>query len=391
MADTGTEDRDLSVDTGIRSHIEAAMAAHRPAGPDVDLNARSIQELDQATRRAREDGKDVQKFSDLRPEDRKRLQIRAAVMEVRDRAANAPAKEAFAKGGVEGAIHNQPPGTWSAEAKAEFNRLPHSVRDSVLRDQNYSLNTFGRMAQEYGAIRKTIDEHRDIIPPGVKDGELVGNMFRWARELRGPNSGRAFLDLMGQTGTSIEDVIKAASNGPPPYNQQPQYPPSTPETEAATAETLTRFAQTHPDFEQLRGLMGQILQSDARPFTSSDGTVNLDLLHAAAQQYATGGEQRAAEIGQQLTSFAETHPRFQEVRATMGQMLAAAPTRYGPTGFENIEQLYREACRRHDGKAKAAVSPSGRSPSASQTKNEKAVGIRAAIRNAISEHKEGRI
>ena len=111
MSDIGTEGRDLNADSGLRSHIEAAVAFHRPS-PDVDLVAQNTVEAHNAVRRARSDGKEVREFSDLRPEDRKRLQIRSAVTEVRDKASETkPVKTSDQH------YHLGPPGTWSAESR----------------------------------------------------------------------------------------------------------------------------------------------------------------------------------------------------------------------------------------------------------------------------------
>lgn len=389
MSDVGTENRDLNADTGIRSHVEAAVAYHRPH-PDTDFVTQTIVERDGAVRRAREDGKEVREIRDLKPGDRLRQTIRNAVGEAKLKAANTPAKEQFVQDGHQQFLHNKPPDTWSDEAKAEFEHLPESVRLSALREANYNANVFGRLAAEYGEIRKAIEPHRDLIPQGLKEPEVIGNMFKWYRELRGPNRERAFAELMNQTG----GIINVGQSQQPPQQHQQQQPA---DADAYVQQTLARFAQDHPHFENVRHVMGQMAQAAPQAFTGPNGQVDLERLYQAALQHASQshGGQAEAEMQERLNAFAESHPYFASVRRTMGALLQANPNKYGPTGSEDLEKLYNDALKieghSKEDKKKAAVSPSNRSPAASQTKTEKSKGIRAAIRNAISESREGRI
>ena len=80
-------------------------------------------------------------------------------------------------------MHNQPPGTWSAESKALFNSLPDPVRRDVLREQNYNLNTFGHMAHEFSEYKKAIEPHKDIIPQTMNAPQAIDRMFTWAKGL----------------------------------------------------------------------------------------------------------------------------------------------------------------------------------------------------------------
>ena len=335
MSDVGTEGRDLNADRGIRNHLEAAFAAARPT-PDVDLIAQNVKELHDATHRARSDGKEVREFSDLRPEDRKRLAVRSAYTEERTKAANPQPKT-----GPQGAMHGTAPGTWSSESKALFNSLPDPVRRDVLREQNYTVNSLGRLANEYAEIKKAIDPHRNIIPPTMNEPQVIDRMFTWAKGLSSPDRNlRAahFAQLMAQNGTTLQDVydvLVQAQQGQQPqqYEQQQQY--QQPDAGAqATYRTLAQFSQAHPDFvlgDATSVAMGKMLQANPDAFTGPDGETDLERVYQAVKQQ-------------------HTSPDNQSKRA-------------------------------------AAVSPSGRSPSAAPASTKHRSGIRGAIRDAIQEHR----
>jgi hypothetical protein len=376
--------RDLSVDSGVRKHLEAAFAFHRPNAADTDFISQTVKERSDAVRRASADGKEVRELRDLKPEDRLRQTVRNAVGQEKLKAATAPSDKVQV--GHQQFLANQPPASWSTEAKAEFDRLPPAVRKSVLENENHNINSFGRMASEFGEIKKAIEPHRDLIPQGLKEPEVIGNMFQWYRELRGPNRGRAFAELMNQTGTSVQDIVNAAQGQQQQYQQQPQQYQQPMDAETyAVQQTLTQFAQTHPHFENVRGGMGQMLQENPSGFTAPDGQIDLDRLYQSAVQ-------KAVEIETTLQSFAANHPHYQTVRVRMGQILQSpGAERFMRDGKEDLEALYREACRLHgigDSKDKraAAVSPGTRSPSAAPTsKAEKGSSIRQSIRAAIQE------
>lgn len=382
--------RDLSVDTGIRRHVEAAIAAHRPGGPDVDFAAQNIKEQHDAVRRAREDGKDVRDIKDLKPQDRLRQTIRHSVTQEKNKAANAPAAEKFVKGGHQEFLHNQAPGTWSSDAKSEFDRLPESVRLAVLREQNYNVNSFGPILQKHAEIEKAIAPHRDVIPKHISEPAAINELFNWYRALQSPNKAAAAASLLHQAGISIQDLANAQGQ---PYQQPQQYQSQPMDTEAAVSRTLEAFAQNHPHFESVRHFMGTMLAANPSGFNGPDGQPSLHLLYQRAmQQYAPQTQaQHEAGIQEKLAKFSSDKPYFQAVRRTMGVLLSAYPTKYGQTGNEDLQKLYDDACRidghvKDSKKSKTAVSPSSRSPSAAPvSKAEKGMGIRAAIRSAIQE------
>lgn len=375
----GTEaPRDLSVDTGIRKHIEAAIAHHRPA-PDADLIEQNVAEGRAAIRRASNDGKEVKEFADLRPDDRRRLQIRSAVTEEKIRAANTPPAEKFVQDGPQKFIHNQPPATWDAQAKAEWDKLPEKVRLAALREQNETMNSLGPIVSKYAEIEKAIAPARPVYQNcGIKDdAEAIKRLFAWEAYLRA-NPKQAVEEIARQYGVTS------------PYQQ-----PEPTDAEAyAVEQTLAKFAQDKPHFQSVRGLMGQILTANPNGFTAPNGEVDLNRLYDAALQYASQpSRQEDPVLREKLAKFAESRPYFKAVRRTMGALLTAHPGKYGPTGQEDLQKLYDDACRvdgivkdKKSNKREAPVSPSSRSPSAAPvSKTEKGASIRSAIRNAISE------
>ena len=324
MSDVGTENIDLNVDRGTRSHIESAVAAHTPS-PDVTHVVNNAVERNNAVRRARDDGKsEVKSISDLKPQDRLRATIREAVTQARNKAANpAPIVEA------EKFIHNGPPGAWDSAAKAEWNNLPEKVRLAALREQNENLRAYGPLVGKYAEIEKAIAPHRETYAPkGISDAAAVNELFGWYRALNSPHKATALAVLMNQTGISLQDVANVVAQAQQYYGQQQQEPP----------------------------------QYQQRP---------------QQQQYQSD----PAEIAQVLNDFAKDKPQFEEVRVTMGELMQGGLATDLQTAYDKAIKLHSEE---KDGR-KRAVSPSSRSPSAALTTTQSGKGIRGAIKSAIQE------
>ena len=334
--DDAPPERDLSVDTGIRRHLEAAWAAHKPANPDVDLVRENVKEAHDAIQRAGRDGKDVKRFDQLHPNDRRHLQVRDAYTREKLKADTPVTKLETGQ-----PMHDGPPGVWDSNAKAEWEKLPPAVRTSVLREQNENLRLLEQatpMMKKYSELDRVIAPHREILPKDVTEPEAIGNMLQWARLVHpsNPNKAAGMAMLMAQQGVTLQDV----------YNVVAQ-------------------AQQQPDQQQPQQY---------------------------EQQYQPQ-QQQEAEVAATLKSFAADprHRHFETVRVSMGTLLQGPDAdRFMRNGKEDLEALYREACRLHgidDSKDKrsAAVSPSTRSPSGQGSNPGKASGIRGHLQNAFAE------
>lgn len=387
----GTEaPRDLSVDSGVRKHITAAIAAHRP-NPDADLIEQNVTEGRAAIRRASNDGKQVKEFADLRPDDRRRLQIRSAVTQEKLKAANTPPAEKFIQEGPQKFIHNQPPASWDAEAKAEWDKLPEKVRLAALREQNQNLESFSPLVRRHQELEAAIGPHRNSIPKGLNESQAIDAMFRWSQALSSPDRNQRavnFAQLMAQNDMSLQDIANVVAQA---QQQQPQ--PVDAGLHAQIEQTMTSFARTHPHFEAVRWQMGRLMTEHPERY---EGDENAALERAyrdalAGQNTPQAGGQRAGEMQERIAKFAEGRPYFAAARVAMGHLMQADEARYSHDEA-GMAKAYDDVCRIYgygrDKKSKreAAVSPSTRSPSAAPvSKAGKGMGIRASIRAAINE------
>jgi hypothetical protein len=322
MSDTGTEGReDLRPDNSLREHIQSAIAHHRPAGPDTDLVVQNAKEASEAVRRARSDGKEPREFSDLRPADRTRLQIRSAVTEVKAKATNAATKPAEVDQEHQQLMHKGAPHTWSAEAKALFDGLPEPVKLAAIRDANFTYNVHGRLAREYGALKEVLEPHRQTYAAhGLSDAQAIKRLFEWEGYIR-TNPQQALYQIASELGLLPQQQ-------PQQYEQQ-QYQQQSVDP-YAIQQTLERFAKDKPYFEAVRVQMGMLMQEHPENY---------------------GGDENAA--------------------------LERA--------YRDACKLAGYAEKTSNSKQAAAVSPSTRSPSAAPTSSKRGTGVRASIRAAIQE------
>lgn len=335
--------RDLSVDTGIRRHLEAASAAHKPTSPDADLVNQNVTEARDAIRRAGSDGKDVKRFDQLHPNDRRHLQVRDAFTKEKLKA-NTP----VTKLETGQPMHDGPPGVWDSNAKAEWEKLPPAVRTSVLREQNETMRLLEQATpfmKKFSELDRVIAPYRgEILPKEVPEPEAIGNMLQWARLVHpsNPNKAAGMAMLMAQQGVTLQDVYNVlvqAQQG----QQQPQQ------------------AQP-PQYDQ-------------------------------SQQAYQSQQQQVAEIEATLKKFSQGRPYFEALRVKMGQLMTEHQEDYqGLDDNAALDKAYREACalagyveRPSHSKQAAAVSPASRSPSAPQGKAKKATGVRGSILAAIQE------
>jgi hypothetical protein len=339
MSDVGTEDRDLNADSGIRKHIESAVATH---APDPDINSLVNGAVEENNRHIRErndrkaNGSDLK---DIKPQDRLRASIRAAVQEAKRKAAQ---PQATAAKGAEAPVG--PPVSWSSDAKAVWNDLPHDVRMAALREQKSYADAVTPLAKQYAEIEKAIAPHRDIIPKHISEPAAINELFGWYRALQSPHKATALAVLMNQTGVSLQDVANVVAQAQQYYQQQ----------------------QQPQQFQQ-----SQYQQAD-------DPAIEA---------------QKTAKIAATLATFSRDKPYFQAVRRSMGLLLSAHGEQYlRHDGETDLDKLYKDACRvegygaeHNRTKRAAAISPSTRSPSGPLSTTERGKGIRGAIKAAFQE------
>ena len=339
----------LTEDRGIRKHVEAAFAAHKPTNPDVDLVNQNAKEAHDAIRRASFGGKDVKHFSDLHPNDRRHLQVRDAYTQGKFKAAAAsPDKEI--KTGPQQYMHDGPPGVWDSNAKSEWEKLSPAVRTSILREQNENLRLLEQatpMMKKYSELDRAIAPHREILPKEVSEPEAIGNMLQWARLIHPSNPDKAtgMAMLMQQQGVTLQDVYNVLVQAQQGQQQQQQ-------------------AQQPQQYDQ-------------------------------SQQAYQSQQQQVAEIEATLKTFSQGRPYFDAVRVQMGKLMEAHQEDYkGLDDNAALDKAYREACtlagyvtgKPTSTKQAAAISPNTRSPSQAPTsKAAKGSSIRQSIRAAIQE------
>jgi hypothetical protein len=227
MSDVGTEDRDLNADSGIRSHVEAAVAHHAPS-PDitsivngaVEEHGRNIRDRNDRERSAKEANGSVPDLKNIKPADRLRATIRAAVQDARAKVANASPDQKFLQSGPQKFIHNQPPASWSIEAKAAWPGLPEHVRLSALREQNQNLETFTPILRKHAELEQAIAPYRGIIPKHISEPAAINELLGLYAALKSPeHKATALAVLMNQTGTTFQDIANVVAQA---QQQQPQ-------------------------------------------------------------------------------------------------------------------------------------------------------------------------
>ncbi len=358
-------------DTGIETNREAS-----PGVPEVEPKKLSLREQltanieqakkDETGRLHAKDGKYVSKKSP----GESRVDGKSTVVTEHSAGNTSQAKEAP----PEAPKAIGPPPGWSAESKAYFNSLPpdHPLRKDVAKREDEVSSGF----KKYSEIDKRHQEIEQVLAPvrqtyqqaGIQsDAEAIKRLFMWEGQFRNPATrNQAFQQLAQQYGVNL----------------------NSPTSEPSTAQDIPPAL---------------------KPIVDGYGNVTQQL--SAIQSDLQRRDQTAAQ--EQLAQFAKDKPHYEKVKTNMGQLMLAAANAGQNLSLSDAyeqaiwgnpeirEQLTKDQIAKAfaDSEAantqrvqhakSAAISPSGRAPSAPvKDGNKKMNGVRGSILAAVDEIRE---
>lgn len=353
----------------LRSHIESAIATHNSGGPDLDSAVNTALEDHSRNIRDRNHREDRGRLQpgEIKNSNQIRHSLRQSIAYHKNKDAAAPVKI----NGVEAPVGA--PVTWSTEAKAEFDKSPHSVKMAALREQKLFAESVQPIVQRHQEFEQVIAPHRERYSAhGISDVEAIQRLFMWEYALR-TNPAQAFPELARQFGYGQQQY-------PQQYQQPEAYDQAYQQSYDAAPQiqnVLTEFSRTHPQFEQVRGYMGQLIQQNEGRYNTSAG-FNLELAYSDACEI---------QMQENLANFARSHPLYEQVRFRMGQLITQNGSRYADGNNINLELAYQDALAGDSSRKRAgAVSMRGRAPSGRIESDRQSVGgVRQSINNAIRE------
>ena len=293
------------------------------------------------------------------------------------------------------------PEAFSKEAKAEWAKTPPAIQQAVVKREQDMAKGVQELKSKYDDIEKALSPHIDSIRRFNKTpGQAIHQLFSWFQALAA-NPGQAFPALAQSFNydlTKIAEVAKAAQagqQGQPGQEQQPegQLPEYVQklihdmtakiasleqgvtnrigglestfqqQSEAKTQEILTNWSQGKDHFQEVRGLMAQLIASGAVPL--KNGQVDLDGAYETA--IFAHPEVRAKVLAAQEAA-KEADRKAKEEAARKAQQAAADKAR--KTGVAVT-----------GGAPGAPVAPGSR-----PGKKGSGASVRESLMNAIAEH-----
>ena len=205
---------------------------------------------------------------------------------------------------------SEPPAAWSKSGKAQWESLPPSIQEEVLRREANAQKGVeelkSRHREELGAAyARTADLDASIAPyreairqAGRTEGQVVDRLFQWHMALSGPQRVEAFRSLAKNFGVDVSTLAGGS--------QEPSQEPGDADSAAAPAQdmswvpafdrvsqridqfeamtaaqqmtaaqkTVDAWSRDKPHFERVRGRMAQMIDMDARLLQEGRPAVN---------------------------------------------------------------------------------------------------------------------
>lgn len=258
----------------------------------------------------------------------------------------------------------QPPIGWTKEAKAEWNKLPETVKASIAkREQEASdgFKQYGEKVKNFEALDQALAPHREEIKKiGANEAQVVSNMFNWLKAIAQPNKEEAkkqFLQLAKNYGIDLaaapapkqeaKQDIKFDDNVPEAFKQfvttiegkftsleEQNKANETARQEAIQREQTARqqaeantflnsWAHDKPHYqnENVKKVMFGILSSGMLPL--KDGQLDLDSAYSQAL-YAVPEIREEIQKAEQEEKEAQRQAEIKEQRRKQAEKLNAA-------------------------------------------------------------------
>lgn len=259
---------------------------------------------------------------------------------------------------------DEPPTSWTKEAKAEWKKAPARIKQEVLKREADIQRGVQQLQQRYGEIDQAIAPYQEAVRQfGKTPGQAVAQLFGWFDVLaKNPDAGfpallrsykydpRRLLQAFGYSPNAL-------ANAPRQQPQQAQIHPALQQYlqqqqqqlqgltqwksqyEAQqqavqlenTERMLNAWASDKPHFQEVRGLMGHLLTPDATGRApvplAADGTVDLDAAYEMAtnaivapreRQAAQNYREKAQRARRASTSLRPSTPGFDGPRRLNG-------------------------------------------------------------------------
>ena len=284
----------------------------------------------------------------------------------------------------------QPPNGWTKEAKAIWNKLPDSVKESVAKREKEASDGF----KKYGEATNRLKELDAVIAPrreaiqrfGVSEAQTVDRLFQWMDALTGANKVNSWLALGQNFGINVNELVnKAGSQQSPAVNSQQQAAPQgnqipdpikqyvegamgsvsqylNQQKQEAANGILSNWAKDKPHFQDVRKTMFALLNTGTIPL--KDGNLDLD----TAYDYACNANP--------------------EIRAELASASAEAAEKKAAANKEKAEaaRIIKVNAARRAGASIKPTAPTGGDKSRKPAKgNSQAISVRDSIRESISE------
>jgi hypothetical protein len=221
---------------------------------------------------------------------------------------------------VETQSQTKPPASWSKSARSQWDSLPPSIQDEVLRRETDTARGVDELKRRHEAeLREWKSRNTDLdeaVRPyeeairlsGQTKGQAVDALFRWHVALSGPNKNEAFRVLAQSFGVDTTQFAGSRSAQPQDGQSEQFSQPvvdyswmpaidgvarrlerfeqmNAAQQQASAEQIVANWSRDKPHFERVRGLMAQFVDSDAKMGGSrflKNGQIDMDAAYEAA-------------------------------------------------------------------------------------------------------------
>lgn len=212
------------------------------------------------------------------------------------------------------------PEAFSQEAKAEWAQTPPNVQAAILKREQDSARGVQELRQKYSDIDQALQPRMDVIKRhGHTPGQAVNQLFLWFEALSN-NPKEAFPALMQSFRIDPRQVFQQAN---PQQQTAPAQQAAPQGGQPATAEAVPPAVQTY--IQGLEQKLGQLSQAVAQKI----GTLETN--------YAQQSEAKTREI---LDTWATGKDYFEDVRGMMAQLIQSGAVPPLPNGGADLDKAY---------------------------------------------------
>lgn len=242
------------------------------------------------------------------------------------------------------------PGTWKPEAKAEWEKLPPTVKSEILRREADSTREIGKRVAENQQIKTQFDEIEQVIGPRRAAlaathgsvGEAVKKLFQYS-DWAGQDPGGFIAHIASQTGFDLRSLFQEGA--------QP----------APVAPEVTKLQQTMSGLERrLQSFEGQTQQQRVRSDASE-----LDAFERETDQTGNAVHPHfvmlrdSGALGKELRLVNEEHPEW-SMRQKIAEAYEAAVWRHSDTRNAVLTQQQQKSQEEAEAKQRAEAASRAR-------------------------------